>query len=80
MSDLKRAKIRLGEFKAVYSIAQSNIYHVYDNRYKIKRGSRGGGGVGPDPPPPLRFIRGGVLCGYLMGSRGGPKVVFLLFS
>ena len=40
------------------------------------RGSRGGDrGSGP----PLRFVRGGVLCGYLMGMRGDPKVVFILF-
>ena len=46
-----------------------------------KRGSRrGGGGGGPDPPPPhLRCVRGGVLCGYLMGMRGGLKVAFILF-
>ena len=41
----------------------------------IMRGSRGGTG-GPDPPPPLRFVRGGVLHGCL-GRRGGPKVVFI---
>ena len=35
-------------------------------------GDRGSG-------PPLRFVRGGVLCGGLMGRRGGPKVVFFLF-
>ena len=40
------------------------------------RGFRGGTG-GPDTPPPLRFVRGGVLCGYLMGRRGGPMVGFL---
>ena len=34
---------------------------------------RGGPGV-------LRFVRGGVLCGGLIGRRGGPKVVFILFS
>ena len=28
------------------------------------------------PPPPLRFVRGGVLNGCLMGMRGSPKVVY----
>ena len=43
----------------------------------IMRGSRGGGpGSGPTPPP-LRFVRGGVSCGCLMGRRGSPKVVFI---
>ena len=27
---------------------------------------------------PLRFVRDGVLYGYLMGRRGGPKIVFIL--
>ena len=34
-------------------------------------GDRGSG-------PPLRFVRGGVLCSGLMGGRGGPTVVFAL--
>ena len=44
------------------------------------RGSRGGGGGGGARvrTPPLRFVRGGVLCGGLMSRRGGPKVVFIL--
>ena len=42
----------------------------------FKRGSRGGGpGV---RTPPLRFVRGGVLCRGLMGRRGGPTVVSTL--
>ena len=36
-----------------------------------------GGDRGSGPPPPLRFVRGGVLHGCLMGRRGGPKVVFI---
>ena len=36
---------------------------------------RGFGGGGFRVPPPLRFVRGGVLYGCLMGMRGGPKVV-----
>ena len=41
----------------------------------VKCGSRGGDrGSGP----PLRFVRGGVLCRGLMSRRGGPKVVFNL--
>ena len=35
----------------------------------FKRGSRGGGGRGSGPP--LRFVRGWVLCRGLMGRRGG---------
>ena len=44
-------------------------------------GSRGrGGGTGVrTPPPPLRFVRGGAFCGYLIGRRGGPEVVFIFF-
>ena len=41
---------------------------------RIQRG--GGRGSGP----PLRFVRGGVLSRSLMDRRGGPKVVFILFS
>ena len=44
-----------------------------------KRGSRGG----PEfrtPPPPLRFVKGGVLWRGLIGRRGGPTVVFTLLS
>ena len=35
-------------------------------------------GPGVRTPPPLRFVRGGVLCSGLMGGRGGPTVVFPL--
>ena len=48
----------------------------------FKRGSRGGlgrGGLGVrNPPPPLRIVRGRVLCRGLMGRRRGPTVVFTL--
>ena len=40
-----------------------------------------GGGGGPgvrNPPPPLRFVRGGVFCRGLMGGRGGQTVVLTL--
>ena len=37
----------------------------------------GGGGV-PDTPPPLRFVKGGVLWRGLIGRRGGPMVVLTL--
>ena len=40
---------------------------------RIQRGDQGSG-----TPPPLRFVRGGVLCRGLMSRRGGPKVVFNL--
>ena len=40
-----------------------------------KCGSRG---VDRGSGPPLRFVRGGVLCRGLMGRRGGPTVVFTL--
>ena len=36
------------------------------------------GGGGDRTPPPLRFVRGGVLCIGLMGRRGGPMVVLTL--
>ena len=39
---------------------------------------RGGGTGGLDSPPPLRFVRGGVLCGCLLAKRGGPNDVFIL--
>ena len=48
------------------------------SHYKFMCGSRGGGG-GPDTPPTPRFVRGGVLCWCLLGKRGGPKVIFILF-
>ena len=38
-----------------------------------------GGTGGPDPPP-LRFVRGGVLCRGLMSRRGGPKVVLTYYQ
>ena len=34
---------------------------------------------GPDPPPPLRFVRGGVLWRGLMGWRGGLTVVLAFY-
>ena len=34
------------------------------------------GGPGVRNPPPLKFVRGGVLCRGLMGRRGGPTIVF----
>ena len=42
------------------------------------RGSRWGGGGPGTPPPPLKFVRDGVLCRGLMGRRGGPTIVFTL--
>ena len=46
---------------------------------KQARVQKGTGGPEP-PPPPLRFVRGEVLCRGLMSTcrRGGPKVVFNL--
>ena len=38
------------------------------------RGSRGGG---PGVWTPLRFVRGGVLCGGLVVEEGGPMPVFI---
>ena len=46
----------------------TSFYRVVQAR--IQRGDRGSG-----PPPPPRFVRGGVLCTGLMGRRGGPTVV-----
>ena len=43
------------------------------NQARIQRG-----GPGVRTPPPLRFVRGWVLCSGLMGGRGGPTVVFAL--
>ena len=43
--------------------------------FRQARIQRGGPGV---RTPPLRFVRGGVLCRSLMGRRGGPTVVFIL--
>ena len=37
-------------------------------------GGRGGGGAGVQTPPE-NIVRGGVLCGCLMGRKGVPKVV-----
>ena len=39
---------------------------------RIQRGGAGG-------PDPLKLVRGGVLCVCLMGRRGIPKVVSILF-
>ena len=67
----------------LYTTDQPTIIEHYSKLYYMisicKRGSRGGTG-GPEPPPPLRFVRGGVLCRGLMSTcrRGGPKVVFNL--
>ena len=38
----------------------------------------GGTGVPDPPPPPLRFVNGGVLWRGLIGRRGGPTVVLTL--
>ena len=47
------------------------LLHIKFRQIPFMRGFRRGGGG-----PPLRFVRGGVLCGCLMGRRG-PKVVFI---
>ena len=39
---------------------------------------RGGGETGSGHPPPPKFVRGGILCGCLVGRRGGPNVVFII--
>ena len=57
----------------------AGVYELLGQPSYIKRGSNGGPGVrNLNPPPPLRFVRGGVLCIGLMGRRGGPTVVFAL--
>ena len=44
-----------------------------------KRGSREGAEFRNPPPPPLRFVKGGVLWRGLIGRRGGRTVVLTLF-
>ena len=51
---------------------------MYCVQARIQRGDRGSG------PPPLRFVRGGVLCRGLMGRRGGSNgcvcLIIIIFS
>ena len=55
----------------------SNVFekggYLFDNffLFGVCVDSEGGGGLDP-----LGYVRGGVLCGGLVGRRGGPKVVF----
>ena len=58
--------LKIGRFK----LFQSN-HLPYSPSADPEGGDRGSG-------PPLRFVRGGVLCRGLMGRRGGPTVVFTL--
>ena len=51
------------------------VIQVYPLTSRIQRGGGGDRGSGP----PLRFVRGGVLCRGLMGGRGGPTFFFTLF-
>ena len=55
---------------------QCTMYHTF--HVKQARTQRGTGV--PDTPPPLRFVKGGVLWRGLIGRRGGPTVVFTLLS
>ena len=58
--------------------SSSKSTHFYE--WEASADPEGGGERGSGPPP-LRFVRGGVLCSGLMGGRGGPTVVFdLLLS
>ena len=57
----------------VYELAKT----VCLSHTRIQRGGGGDRGSGNNLPPP-KFVRGGVLCGCLVGRRGGPNVVFIL--
>ena len=57
--------------KDIKKCKSCNIYH-------IPSANPEGGTGGPDPPP-LRFVKGGVLCRGLMGRRGCPTVVFTYY-
>ena len=46
---------------------------IYLVQARIQRG--GGGTGGPNPPPPLRFVRGGVFYRGLMGRRGVQRLL-----
>ena len=48
-------------------------------RIYYKRGSRGGDRGSGNPPPPLRFVGDGVLCGYFMGRRGVQRLFLSYF-
>ena len=48
---------------------------VYDSSADPEGGGETGG---QNPPPPLRFVGGGVFCRGLIGRRGGPTVVLTL--
>ena len=71
--------------KSMRPTKYANMYFAYEvapKHFFFNSGMRGSSGVGgpyPPPHPSLRFVRGRVLCGYLMGMRRGPKVVFILF-
>ena len=52
------------------------LYYICNiHLHVIARIQRGRGG-GPDP---LRCVRGGDLCGYLMGRRGVQRLFYLIF-
>ena len=59
-----------------HSVVYSTLNNIPDNTgiyisVMFMRGSRGGVWT------PLKFVRGGVFCGCLMGRTGGPKFVFI---
>ena len=64
----------------IYKFGKTEYSEHYDWRYVVKTitnknnlspsADPEGGPGGPEPPPPLRFVRDGVLCRGLMGRRG----------
>ena len=56
--------------------SQECSWNTYTGSFAASADHEGGGDRGSGPP--LRFVRGGVLCRGLMDRRGGPTVVFTL--
>ena len=61
-------------YECIYISNENNLVVLIFCRWqaRIQRGGDRGSG------PPLRFVRGGVLCRGLTSRRGGPTVVFTL--
>ena len=79
--------LKFGNYKVTISISIKHrkcwCSQNATNQPKSMCGSRGetGGPEPPPPPPPKICVRGGVLCGYLIGSpeKGSKGCFYLIF-
>ena len=69
---------RLKLFFVIYMYYNNYIYLTHGLHIPCETSADPEGGTGVTDPPPLRFVKGGVLWRGLIGRRGGPTVVLTL--